>query len=75
MESRFEDDAEPAQASGWPRAWAAVYGRSDARDAYEVFYYDERGVYRVFDMTLAGGEWTQLREDPDLHQPATGDDG
>ena len=33
-----------------------------------AFSHDSRGVYRVFDMTFAEGEWTLLREDPDFHQ-------
>ena len=45
-----------------------VFGRNDARDAYVVFSHDDRGVYRVFDVTEADGEWTLLREDPDFHQ-------
>ena len=38
-------------------------------DAFLVaFSHDDRGVYRVFGMTFADGEWTLLREDPDFHQ-------
>jgi hypothetical protein len=58
MTSRLEDGS----------MWASVFGRNDARDAYVAFYYDDRGVYRVFDMAFADGEWTLLREDPDFHQ-------
>ena len=45
-----------------------VFGRNDARDAFVTFSHDDRGVYRVFEMTFADGEWTLLREDPDFHQ-------
>lgn len=45
-----------------------VFGRSDARDEYKALYHDERGVCRVFEMTLADGQWTLSREDPDFHQ-------
>jgi hypothetical protein len=45
-----------------------VFGRNDARDAFVAFSHDDRGVYRVFDMTFADGEWTLLRQDPDFHQ-------
>jgi hypothetical protein len=48
--------------------WASVFGRNDARDEYVALYYDDRGIYRVFDMAFADGEWTLLREDPDFHQ-------
>jgi hypothetical protein len=43
-------------------------GRSDANDAYEVLYHDDRGVCRVFTMTWDGSRWTMSREDPDFHQ-------
>jgi hypothetical protein len=43
-------------------------GRSDANDAYEVLYHDDRGVSRVFAMTWEGSRWTMSREDPDFHQ-------
>jgi hypothetical protein len=45
-----------------------VIGRSDARDRYAALYHDGRDVHRVFDVTVADGEWTFLREDPDFHQ-------
>ena len=45
-----------------------MFGRNDARDEYVAFSHDDRGVYRVFAMTFADGEWTLLREDPDFHQ-------
>ena len=48
--------------------WHWVIGRSDARDAFVLLYHDERGVLRVFDMTVTGGDWTLVREDPDFHQ-------
>ena len=43
-------------------------GRSDANDAYEVLYHDDRGVCRVFAMTWDGRRWTMSRKDPDFHQ-------
>lgn len=45
-----------------------VIGYSDAQERYQVFYHDDRGVARVFDMELDGGHWTLLREDTDFHQ-------
>ena len=45
-----------------------VFSRIDARDQYLALSHDDRGVYRLFGMTYAGGEWTLLREDPDFHQ-------
>ncbi len=58
MRSRWEDDSTSEFA----------FGRNDARDEYVAFTHDDRGVYRVFGMTFANGEWTLLREDPDFHQ-------
>ena len=58
MRSRWED--------GSTQEFA--FGRNDARDEYQAFAHDDRGVYRVFGMTFADGEWTLLREDPDFHQ-------
>jgi hypothetical protein len=58
MRSRWDDDS----------TWASVFSRNDARDAYLALYYDDRGVYRVFDMTFADDAWTLVREDPDFHQ-------
>jgi hypothetical protein len=58
MRSRWEDDS----------TFELAIGRNDARDEYVAFSHDDRGVYRVFGMTFADGEWTLLREDPDFHQ-------
>jgi hypothetical protein len=58
MGSRWEDDS----------TFELAIGRNDARDEYVAFTHDDRGVYRVFGMTFADGEWTLLREDPDFHQ-------
>src|SRR5215204_2389759 len=54
---------EGRDASDGGSAWALALGRSDARDAFVALSYDDRGVYRVFDMTFADAEWTLLRED------------
>jgi hypothetical protein len=68
MTSRWADDWKPGSTTGQESTQEFVFGRSDPRDAYVVFYHDDRDVYRVFDMTFADGEWTLLREDPDFHQ-------
>ena len=52
--------------------WDWVIGRSDPHEQLTVLYHDDRGVCRVFAMTLEGGEWTMLREDPDFHQRFVG---
>jgi hypothetical protein len=51
-----------------PPASVQVIGRNEDRDDFNVLYADERGVSRVYTMTLADGEWTQSRADPGFHQ-------
>ena len=48
-----------------------VIGYSDAREEYELFYYDQRGVSRIFDMKFDGKLWTFSREDTDFYQRFT----
>ncbi len=48
--------------------WHWVVGRSDSREQFVLLYHDERGVLRIFDMAIADGQWTLVREDPDFHQ-------
>lgn len=48
-----------------------VIGYSDAREKYELFYYDQRGVSRIFDMTFDGKHWAFHREDKDFYQRFT----
>jgi hypothetical protein len=45
-----------------------VIGYSDAQGKYELFYYDQRGVSRIFDMSFDGKRWTFSREDKDFYQ-------
>jgi hypothetical protein len=45
-----------------------VFGRSDANDAYTALYQDDRGVCRVFAVTIEGTRLEFTREDPDFHQ-------
>ena len=49
-----------------------VFGRSDAREEFVALSHDERGVLRVFDLTLDGDDWILLRTDPDFHQRFVG---
>ena len=60
-----------AEIDGTP-AWDFVFGRSDARDQFVVLYHDERGVARVFDLTIDGDTWMMARADPDFHQRLLG---
>jgi hypothetical protein len=60
-----------ADIDGTP-SWSFVFGRNDARDEFVVLYHDERGVLRVFGLTIDDGSWTMLRTDPDFHQRLVG---
>lgn len=61
-----------AEFGGEPPTWDFVFGRSDARDEFVALYHDERGVLRVFQVTLEAGAWTMSRTDPDFHQRLVG---
>jgi hypothetical protein len=52
--------------------WEFVFGRNDARDQFVVLYHDERGVLRVFELTLDDASWVMSRADPDFHQRLLG---
>jgi len=49
-------------------SWDFVFGRSDANDRFVALYHDERGVARLFEVSLDDGGWTMSRTDPDFHQ-------
>ena len=49
-----------------------VIGRDDAVEACTMLYTDERGVARIYQMTLAGGVWKMWRTSPDFSQRMTG---
>jgi hypothetical protein len=62
---------------GIPNAFNII-GHDDALEPCSVFYTDERGVARIYQMTLAGGVWRMWRDSPDFSQRMTGsfsDDG
>lgn len=48
-----------------------VIGYSDPQEKYEMFYYDQRGVSRIFDMTFDGKTLVFSREDKDFYQRMT----
>jgi hypothetical protein len=45
-----------------------VIGYSDPARKYELFYYDQRGVSRIFSMIFDGKKWALLRKDVDFYQ-------
>lgn len=48
-----------------------VIGYSDPQEKYEMFYYDPRGVARIFNATFDGKKFVFWREDSDMHQRMT----
>ena len=55
-----------------------VIGYSDPQEKYMMFYYDQRGVSRIFNATFDGNQLVFWREDKDMYQRITlevNDDG
>lgn len=57
---RIGDPATPAA------TW--IIGRDDAEPDYVVLYADDRGVSRVYRMSLSGGTWRMWRDIPEFSQ-------
>ena len=53
---------------GTPTSGTSVYGCDAAHGTYVQLYHDDRGVCRVYEMGLRGGEWTLRREGPPFAQ-------
>jgi hypothetical protein len=49
----------------------SVVGRDDSAKPYTVLYFDDRGVSRIYQMSLEGGAWKQWREAPGFSQRFT----
>jgi hypothetical protein len=45
-----------------------IIGRDDAEPGYHVLYADDRGVSRVYRMSLQGGTWRMWRDTPEFSQ-------
>jgi hypothetical protein len=48
-----------------------VIGYSDPQEKYEMFYYDQRGMSRIFDAIFDGKKMVFSREDKDFYQRMT----
>lgn len=48
-----------------------VIGYSDPQEKYQMFYYDERGVARIFNANFDGAKTVFWREDKDFYQRMT----
>lgn len=53
---------------GTPTSGTTVYGCDAAHGTYVRSYYDDRGVSRIYQMSLQGAEWTLWREPPPFAQ-------
>jgi len=56
---------------GIPNAYSVI-GHDDAVEPCTMLYTDERGVARIYQMSLAGGVWKMWRASPDFSQRMTG---
>lgn len=45
-----------------------IIGRDDSEQHYHVLYADDRGVSRVYQMSLTGGSWQMWRDTPEFSQ-------
>lgn len=59
------------EAEEMPEATRNVIGYSSAKDKFEMFYHDGRGISRIFDVTFDGKTLDMTRQDPDFHQQIT----
>jgi hypothetical protein len=63
--------------TGVPSAFSVI-GHDDTLDSCSMLYTDERGVARIYQMSLDGGVWKMWRDSADFSQRMTGtfsDDG
>src|SRR5262245_32063962 len=63
---------------GGPPTAFSVIGYDDTVEPCYMLYSDERGVSRIYQMSLEGGLWKMWRDSPDFSQRMTGtfsDDG
>jgi hypothetical protein len=56
---------------GIPNAYSVI-GQDDALEPCSMLYTDERGVARIYQMTLADGVWKMWRESTGFSQRMTG---
>jgi hypothetical protein len=57
---------------GGPPSALSVIGHDDAVETSCMLYSDERGVARIYQMSLEGGVWKMWREAPGFSQRMTG---
>ena len=64
--------ASPAWQANAPFPVSTITGLDDQAETFTQLYADQRGVLRVYRMTLADGVMTVWREAPEFHQRYTG---
>jgi hypothetical protein len=57
---------------GGPPSAVSVIGHDDVAQTCCMLYSDERGVARIYQMSLEGGVWKMWRESPGFSQRVTG---
>jgi hypothetical protein len=57
--------------SAIPNAYSVI-GHDDTLEPCSMLYTDERGVARIYQMSLDGGVWKQWRDSPGFSQRMTG---
>lgn len=60
-----------SKAAGPPYS-TAIIGRDETAETYTVLYFDDRGVSRVYQMSLEGNAWKEWRQAPGFFQRFTG---
>jgi hypothetical protein len=54
--------------SDHPSAAVWIIGRDESEAGYSVLYADDRGVSRIYRMSLSGGHWQMWRDTPEFSQ-------
>ena len=54
-----------------PPSALAVIGRDDSTATYSVLYYDQRGVSRIYEITIEDNVWKMRRDAPGFQQRMT----
>jgi hypothetical protein len=57
---------------GGPPSALSVIGHDDTVETCSMLYSDERGVARIYQMSLEGGVWKMWRDSPGFSQRVTG---
>ena len=69
---QIPDDVPDAWRGLAPFPTVCMMGLDDSTDEFTVLYADARGVYRVYQMTFVGREWTMSRRAPGMNQRFVG---